>query len=175
MITIYQKTRKEIDEERGLYAWAAHEIKGESKTVCPTYLMKKNGTKIDTSDLTEDQIMAIIAQDVQDFFSPTGSYKTTGNNHLSSFDLIDVTKNSWNPSINAILQTYTMEQTYGHTMADLRGYMDKQNIVGKANTIAKFQKESNGDFGLPTEKEVIAIIQQMDYNEKMKQQMRKSR
>lgn len=175
MITIYQKTQKEIEEEKGLYTWAAREVKGIPKAVCPTYLMKKDGTKVDTSNLTEDQIMAIIAQDVQDFSSPTGSYKTTGNSHLSSFDLIKVTENSWTPSTDAILQTYAMEQTYGHIMADLRGSMDKRDIVGKARTIAKFQKESNGDFEQPTKEEVVAIIQQMSYNEKMKQQMGKTR
>ena len=175
MITIFQKTQKEIEEERGLYIWAAREGKGIPKAVCPTYLMKKDGTKVDTSDLTEEQIMAIIAKDVQEFSSPTGPYKTTGNNHLSSFDLIKATENSWIPSVDAILQTYAMEQTYGHIMADLRGAIDKCDIVGKARTIAKFQKESNGDVEQPTTDEIVSVIQQMSYNEKMKQQMGKSR
>lgn len=175
MITIYQKTQKEIEEERGLHSWAAREVKGIPKRVCPTYLMKKDGTRVDTSDLTEEQIMAIITKDVQEFSSPTGPYKTSGNSHLTSFDLIKATQDSWTPSIDAILQTYAMEQTYGHIMADLRGSMDKKDLHGKAYTIAKFQKECNGDFTMPSKEEVIAVIQQMSYNEKMKKQMGKSR
>ena len=175
MIKIYQKTQKEIEKETSLDAWLAREVKGKPKRVCPTYLVMKDGTKIDTADLTEEQIMAIIDEDVQDFLSPTGSYRT--HNHLYSFDLIKATERSWIPSADAILQTYAMEQTYGHIMADLRGVINIQsnNVVGKAETIARFQKESNGDFEPPTTNEIVSIIQQMSYNEKAKQQMRKPR
>lgn len=175
MVTIFQKTQKEIEEERRLYSWAAHEVKGIPKAVCPTYLRKKDGTKVDTSDLTEEQIMAIIDRDVQEYISPTGPYRTTGNSHLVSFDLLKATENSWIPSIDAILQTYAMEQVYGHIMADLRGGMDKRGIVDKARIIAKFQKESSGDFNPPSKDEIVAIIQQMSYNEKMEQQRGKAR
>ncbi len=173
MIKIFYKTKEELEEENGLYHWAAIEVKGIPKVACPTYLIKNDGTKVDTTDLTEEEIMAIIEQDVKDFSSPIGSYKTTGNNHLDSFDLIDATKNSWTPSVDAILQTYHMEKTYGHIMADIRGAMDKNNIVDKAQTIAKFLKEANGYFEPTTKEETIITLQQMSYNEKMKKQISK--
>ena len=175
MIKIFYKTKEELEEENGLYRWAATEVKGRPKVACPTYLMKNDGTKADTSDLTEEEIMALIAQDVKDFASPIGSYKTTGSNHLDSFNLIKVTKNSWTPSVDAILQTYYMENTYGHIMADIRGAMDQNNIVDKAQTITKFLKEANGNFEPTTKEETIITLQQMSYNEKMKKQTSKTK
>ena len=173
MIKIFYKTKEELETENGLYRWAATEVKGIPKVACPTYLVKKDGTKVDTSDLTEEEIMALITQDVKDFESSNGSYKTNAKNHLDSFDLIKVTEKSWTPSVDAILQTYYMENTYGHIMADIRGTMDQNNIVDKAQTIAKFLKESNGNFEPTTKEETIVTLQQMSYNEKIKKQISK--
>ena len=163
MIAFYLKTQKEIDEE--IRKFPTHR-----KKLCLTYILKSDGTKIDTSSLSEEDIMTIIAQDVADFVSPTGSYKRTGNNNLASFNLLNTVKNKWVPSVDAILQTYYMEQIYGHIMSELRAKMDKYGIVEKASIIAKFQKESNGIFEEPTDTEIIAVLEQMNYNEKMKQQ-----
>ena len=175
MIKIFYKTQKEIESENALHRWAAREVKGRAKLACPTYLIKTDGNKVDTSELTEEEIMMLISQDVQDFSASNGTYKTTGNNHLDSFDLIKVTEKSWTPSIDAILQTYYMEKTYGHIMADLRGAMDRNNIVNKAETIAKFIKETNGNFDPVNKSEVMTTLQQMSYNEQMKNQRSKSR
>lgn len=174
MVTIYRKTEQEKLEEKGLNTWAAREVKGVPKAVCPTYLIRKDGTRVDTSDLTEEQIMSIINNDVKEFVSANKSNLPASSSHLSSFDLIEATKDSWTPSIYAILQTYSMQQVYGSIMADIRGCMDRQNVVDKARLIAQFQKESVGDFGIPTEEEVIEVLQQMGYNEKMKHERKKS-
>lgn len=170
MINIYTKTTQELEKENADYRFGAALVKGIPFKACPTYLMKKDGTRVDTKDLTEEQIICLIESDVKDFSSPQGSYKTTGRSGLDTFKLIDAIKDTWTPSYGALLQIARMEQQYGHIIADIMGSVDKNDVKGKARTIASFQKQSSGDFSQVTNAEIMDIMQQMAYNEQMKKQ-----
>ncbi len=170
MINIHTKTAQELERENADYRFGAALVKGIPFKACPTYLMKKDGTRVDTKDLTEEQIIGLIESDVRDFNSPQGSYKTTGRSGLDTFKLIEAVRDTWTPSYEALLQIAGMEQQYGHIIADILGSVDKNDVRGKARTIASFQKQSSGDFSQVTIDEIMAIMQQMAYNEKMKKQ-----
>lgn len=170
MINIYTKTSEEIEKENADYSFYARLVKGIPLKACPTYLMKKDGIRVETKDLTEEQIVSLIEADVRDYASPDSSYKKSGRSDLDSFKLIDAVKDTWTPSYDALLRIAGMEQQYGHVIVDIIGSVDKNDVRGKARTIASFQKQSSGDFSQVTNDEMIAVIQQMAYNEQMKKQ-----
>ena len=168
MINIRQKTQAEISEEESLYRFGAAVVKGIPKSVCPTYLMKKDGTKVDTSDLTEEQILGLFQYDLMDYTSPQGSYKRTGRTDLDSFKLAEVLRGHYTPSLSAALQMEKWEQQYGHIVVDLMGGIGALSYRDKARVIAQFQKETNGDFTPVQQEEIIAVMEQMAINEQAK-------
>ena len=175
MINIYKKNSNELAEEQSLYDFGAHIAKGIANKACETYLIKKDGTKVDTRDLTEEEILNLIELDLRDFLSPQGSYKTSNRPGLDTFKLLDTLENVWNPSYDAMLRLYGMQNQYGSIVTDLIGTIDKKGIRNLAQTIATFQKESNGDFSDVSLEEVITVIEQLSYNEQMRKQNSRSR
>ena len=175
MINIYRKNSDELAKEQSEYDFAAHIVKGLPYKVCETYLIKKDGTKINTKDLTEEDILNLIELDLRDFLSPQGSYKTSNRAGLDTFKLLDTLENVWDPSYNAMLRLCNMQNQYGHIVADIMGIIDKKGIRNIAQTIATFQKESNGDFSDISLEEVITVIEQLSYNEQMRKQNSRSR
>ena len=148
MINIRQKTQAEMNEEEGLYRFAAAVVHGLPKSVCPTYLIGRDGRKVNTNDLTEDQILELIQIDLIDYVSPQGSYKRTGKTDLDSFKLANVLKGHYIPSLNAALQMLIWEQQYGHIVTDLMG--------------------SIGTLAYRDRAKIIAVIEQMIINEQAK-------
>lgn len=166
MINIRQKTQDEIAHEEADYRLGAALTKGIPITVCKTYLTKKDGTRVDTRDLTEDQILGLIHNDLIDFSSAQGSYKTTGRTGLDSFKLVKALKeNGYTPSVNAVLQLSQMEQQFGNIVMDVIGSFRTAHF-DRARIIAKFQKESSGDYSQVQTDEVMAVLEQMAVNEK---------
>lgn len=168
MINIRQKTQAEIREEESLNRFGAAVIHGIPKSVCPTYLMKRDGTKVDTNDLTEEQILGLIQSDLMDYASPQGSYKRTGRTDLDSFKLAEDLKGHYTPSLRATYQMMQLEQQYGHIVVDLMGSMGALVHRDKAKVIAQFQKETSGDFTPVQQDEIMAVIEQMAINEQAK-------
>ena len=168
MIHIYTKTEEELREEQSLYDFGARVAKGIPRKACPTYLMKRTGERVDTWDLTEEEILGIIEADVADWKDPNGTYKTNGIQELASFKLFKTLKDSWTPSYEAILRIYEMEQKYGHIMMDILGSIDKRDTGTTISAIVYFQKETAGDFTPATREEIMAVVQQLAVNEKKK-------
>lgn len=168
MIKIMQKTQAEIEQEEEKYRMYASLVKGLPIKVCKTYLTKRDGTKVETRDLTEKQILILIYNDLLDFSYPQGSYKTTGRTDLDSFKLITILKeHGYTPSVNAVLQLTQMEQQFGHIVMDIMGSFGTAHF-SEARIIAKFQKESAGDYSQVQNSEIIAVLKQMEINEKNK-------
>lgn len=166
MIKIMQKTQAEIEKEEADYRLGAALAKGVPMKVCKTYLTKRDGTKVETRDLTENQILVLIYNDLLDFLYPQGSYKTTGRTDLDSFKLITILKeHGYTPSVNAVLQLTQMEQQFGHIVMDIIGSFGTAHF-SEARIIAKFQKESAGDYSQVQNSEIIAVLKQMEINEK---------
>lgn len=175
MINVRTKTTKEIEEQESLYRFGAAVAKGIPMTVCKTYLMKKDGTKVDTRDLSEQEILGLIANDLKDYSNPNGTYKTNPRTGVDSFKLADAIRDTYTPSIDATIQLYQMKEVYGHIVADLMGSLGSYKISDKAETIARFNKESNGDFSPVETQELISVLQQMSYNEQMRKQQSSKR
>ena len=171
MIHIYTKTEEELNEEQSLYDFGARVAKGIPRKACPTYLIRTNGERVDTWDLTEDEILGIIEADVADFKDPKGTYKANGINELASFKLFRTLKDRWTPSYEAILRIYEMEKKYGHIMMDILGSIDKRDTGTTVSAIVYFQKETAGDYTPATREEIMAVVQQLAINEKKKSQM----
>ena len=168
MINIRQKTALELKEEQSSYEFGAHIAKGISKTACPTYLVKRDGTRIDTWDLSEEQLLGLIQIDLVDFTSPSGNYKKENRFDLDTFKLLDSVKGHYTPSINATIKMAKLQTQYGHIVADIMGTMGCMKHFRNAKLIATFNKESALDFEPVTNYEVIDVLQQMALNEKNK-------
>ena len=168
MINIRQKTANELRDEESLYKFGAAVAHGIPKTVCPTYLVKRDGTRIDTWDLTEEQILGLIEIDLVDYTSPRGNYRKDDRTDLDAFKLADVLKGKYVPSVAATLKLSQLELQYGHIVRDLIGTIGAMPTLDKARTVATFLKESNGEFEPATPEEIISILDQMVANEELK-------
>lgn len=168
MINIRQKTANELKEEESLYRFGAAVAHGIPREVCPTYLVKRDGTKVDTWDLTEEQILGLIEIDLVDYSSPRGTYKKEDRHDLDAFKLASALKGKYIPSVAATLKLSQLETQYGHIVKDLIGSIGAMYDYEKARTVATFLKESNGEFEPATSEEIISILEQMVANEKMK-------
>ena len=62
MFKVYEKTKKEIEYERIDSEFLAEILNTEVDKVCPYYLLKKTGEKVDISDLKETEILSIFKQ-----------------------------------------------------------------------------------------------------------------
>ena len=161
MITIYQKTKEELAKDRGPLS------EEETIFICPTYVII-NGEKVDTSALTEDQMITLIEDDISDYINPKGSYKFP-KGQLNSLDLIKAAKFGWRPSIDIIIQMCRLKQIYGKIVDELINAMDK-DIMSKAIATCQAQKEANGISTSPTEEEIIDVLTEMSNNEKLQNQ-----
>ena len=154
MIYIYTKTKKEIEKEQVLNNCGAQIAKGVPNQVCPTYVIAKNGFRVDTCDLSSDDIIALITDDLKD-------PETRG---AHAFKLLKVLRGSWKPTYDDVIKLYQLLSKYGHIIRDIMGTLDL-NIVRDAYTIARFQKQTSGDFTGVTAEDELAVIRQMKQNE----------
>lgn len=166
MINIRHKTDEEIKKEESLYRFGAQIAKGISKDVCPTYLVKKDGTKVDTWDLTEEQILGLIQIDLVDFSSPKGNYQRENRHDVDAFKLISAIKGHYTPSIEATIKLMQLHSQYGHIVADIMGSIGCNKYFNDAKTIAAFNKEASGDFDKVSDYEVLEVLEQMALNAK---------
>ena len=176
MINIYVKSKEEIAKQDRNYAMGATLAgsRAVKLTVCPTYLLKKDGTRVDTRDLTEQEILLLIANDLQDFTNPQGRY-TKSQKAIGALDAFKLSKalgENYRPSYNVLIQLLQMEAVYGHIVMDLIGSLNGGDTISKAKAIASFNKETANDFGEVDNYDLIAVIQQMQINAMNRQQAR---
>ena len=167
MINIRQKTQDEIKKEEGMYRFGAAVLKEIPESVCTTYIMRKDGTRVDTNKLTDDEILILIQSDLMDYVSPHSTYLSAGD--LDSFKLAELLRKAlYTPSMKVVLQLQKWKEQYGSIVGDLMGSIGANRYIEKARDIAKFQKETSGDFTPVRSDEVLAIIEQMAVNEEIK-------
>lgn len=168
MINVRTKTPQEIEQAKANYRMGAIIAHGIPMTVCETYLMKKDGTKVDTRNLTEAQIMDLVEGDLMDYANPNGTYKTNPRVGLDSFKLASAVKDTYSPSIVAAIKFCELKEQYGHIVTDLMGSFGVFKHTDKAETITKYIKETNGDFTPVETSELVATLQQLAINEQAK-------
>lgn len=166
MIKIYSKTQEELKEEQATNDWAVREVKGSiTKKACPTYLVQNDGTKVDSYNLTEKDVLTLINYDLKDFCNENGSYKKNNRTGLDTFKLLDTLSEDFKFSHQGIITLMQMETAYGSIAKDVVPVADKDNLRGSAKEIATYIKQSNGDFSETTNEETIEVLQQMQINE----------
>ena len=155
MINVYEKTEKEIENEAADYRWAASMVKGVPRRVCPTYLKKKDGTRVDTWDLTESEIISLfsreLAQNGKSLDPSVGSFIKSLPKNLKF-------------SLDGVLEFLNLESKYGSVAADLMVSFCIETL-NSARVIAKFNKECNGDYSNVIDQDLVAIVSQMKQNE----------
>lgn len=174
MIKIYTKTDEELEKENSLYRFGAALVKSYPKKACPTYIVRQNGEKVDTDRLTEAEIIDLIDWDLYDYTSQTGTYISQPRTGLDTFEFLNVVRDKWTPSCEAILKLELLSDKYGFgIMSDIIGSADKNSLHSRAWIIARYQKQCNDDFSDVTRDEIRAVLKQMAINEKKQKQMKK--
>ena len=173
MITVFQKNEQEIMQERFYH----HMLHDHSQRVCPTYVHRKStGEKVDTSDLTEDELIAIIKDDIQDYASQNGSYGPFQNPNRRKPDVFNLAQALQNRTYSDyfLFQLFQLSLQDGyHMVSDIIGALGLNQRLMEVKAITKFQKECCGDFhGYTTEDELQVLIQ-MVQNKRNKIQKKK--
>ena len=144
---------------------------------CSTYLLTKGGQKIDTNQLTEQEVLKLISQDLNAYFEDRKKYAMqTQQESIFSYDLVDALKEHWNPSCGAIfrlkeaeINTEKRNEDLSFVLKDLISRIDKNGIVQKAEAIAQFNQQSRGEHGSVSKEEVLRVLDQMVINEQNKE------
>lgn len=160
MFTIYTKTKEEIESEEAIRA----QIHGNTP-ICKTYVKTKDGRRINTTSLSDEQIITLIDFDINDFLNPNGYYKRDNRTDLDSFKLAKALGKDYKPSYDLVLNLLAMYSKYGHIVMDIMADFNCGKIYNKASIIVEFQKQTNGNYEAPTIDEIIGVINQMKENE----------
>ena len=161
MISIHEKTMKEIHDELGFNL--LNEVK---KEICLTYIVDYDGVRINTSDLSERKIISLIKDDLTDFFNPEGTYyKKDYRTSLDSFKLAPLVRDKMLPTVSGAYELYKLIPVYGEIMFKLLNDFGYMKIIQRAIIIANYFKESHGDFSAISFKEMITVLEQMSNNE----------
>ena len=173
MITVFQKNEQEIIQER----FYRHILNDPSQQICPTYLQRKStGEKVDTSDLTEDELIAIIKADIQDYSTQNGSYGSFQNPNRRKPDVFNLAHALQNRTYSDyfLFQLFQLSLQDGyHMISDIIGALGLNQRLFEVKAIAKFQKECSGDFRGYTTEDMLQVLMQMVQNEKNKLQKKK--
>ncbi len=169
MLNIIKKSQNELEGEQGLYNFAAVIAKGHPRRVCPTYVMV-NGDKKNTWDLTEEEVLSLIVYDVADYSRNMDSYtKRRGKEGIASFDLIGNLSSNFRMSPKGVVFILNAYKRYGHIMMDILGSLSRYGeYYDQASIIARYQKETAGDYSLVTVDDIIAVLEQMEKNKENK-------
>lgn len=164
MIKVYTKINEKISEERGLNSWAAKEVKGIAKPVCPTYLIKSDGTRIDTWDLS--------AREVYDLLS----YELKNNSpRVECSEFLESLKPGLKFPLDGVLAFLELRNIskYPSIVSDVMTSFCLDTLTS-ASTIAKFNKECNGDYSSLVDQDLINVVKQMKINEMNKNKQHSS-
>ena len=106
MITIYEKDINEIHNELGQIL-----LNEEKRNICLTYILELDGTRINTDDLTEKEIISLIKHDLMDYKAPEGSYKKHPR-ELDSLRLAHLVRDKMMPTVNGAYELYRLIPKY---------------------------------------------------------------
>lgn len=167
MFAIYEKTEEEINLERAL------DVK--KKYICPYSIpvfYNEEIVYLDTYDLTDDQILSLIQQDILEFVNPFGFYARMGIKTPMLFDLIRSLRPNYYPSTNMVLQLALMETLLGNVITRIMRKLNCGQKLTKAKRLARKLKTDNNDTGEITPQDIIEALQMMFAEEQEKRRLR---
>lgn len=194
MLSVYKKNLTEIEDEKELYKY--YNIEGIKHEVCPTYVLAKDGTKVDVVDLQEDQIIGLYRSALKEFiiarangeidksgkiecisdaFKLTEGLKGrkiisyTGVKSLYEFFTPDFLKEYDMPMMGFIL-TSRDEEEYQNLARQILLPLIKEKME-KVDLIARYIKESSNDFVSVFPCEKMKVLDQLSLNEKNRERI----
>ncbi|MCQ2382382.1 MAG: hypothetical protein MJ060_00870 [Clostridia bacterium] len=151
MLTIYEKTKQEIESERN---YRQPEI-NLLYPVCPYYLVDTNGRKVELKNLTDDQIVVA--------FNQVLSEPKNLENIKAGLKFAQALKEiGYQPSLQVVKAVLKMEDS--ELKRDAFEPL-AQNHLSRVIPVARFLQESRGNFAKPTKEQKIQVIDQMIKNE----------
>lgn len=175
MLQVFEKTTQEIEnEERDNHFYAAR-VKGIAKPVCPYYLITKDGSRVDASDLSEKQILSFYIQALRKGIADEANNKFGQNGQLDSIaeaskltQVLSSPYASYKPSYEGLKTVVELFEDDNPTIRSwakdlLTPLVEKQ--VSEVETISKFLQESQGNFENPTKTQKLQVIDQLAKNE----------
>lgn len=173
MIKVYEKTEQELNKEYHERYVYSKMVRGKPLPVCPYYVIKKDGTKMDADKLSEKEVIGLCKNSIE--FS-AGNIKLE-NEACSLKDACklvrsleknkDFTKLSCE-SLCTIIDLFNSsnKQIASQSKDMLMSIAKKQ--VDEVEIIAKFLNESAGCFKKPTAEQKKIVATQIESNEKKK-------
>lgn len=192
MLKIFDKTLKEIEEERefNFYETAS---KSNPKEICPCYIFAKDGRKVDILDLPEEQIIRIYRQSLKEYIIAKANNELDRNGRIESVDdafkMTEILKGHRKASFEGLKQVikffspdflnkYDMPMmAFSLLQRDLEDYkvLAKQLLtpfvkekLQKVDLIVKYIEQSKGNFEDISNEARCEVIDQLIINEQSK-------
>ncbi|MDD4110930.1 MAG: hypothetical protein PHS54_05225 [Clostridia bacterium] len=180
MLKVYQKTQQEIDEERSQNNAYARMVKGHGEIVCPCYVVKKDGTKLDVWGLKEEEILSFVNQSLREGIvaKTKKAYDKNGGIEVlvEASKLTKELRGHYTPSdkgLKSIIELFEDDNQFIRSWSkDILTPLVSDKL-SKVNTIAEYLQETNGNFDKPTKKQLFQVIDQLSQNEQNKNAERK--
>ena len=171
MLKVFLKTDKEIEEEENWYRFGAAIAKGIPMKVCPYYLVRKNGEKVNVSDLSEKDIYSFYAQALETAYKDKKN--SSKNDALAeAFKLTDaLIKTDYSPSYEGLRYAFELMENDDKTISSWSQDLIKplaSNKIDYVNVIATYLQESKGNFEGPTKEQKLQVVNQLEKNAKNK-------
>ncbi len=180
MLKVYEKTEGEIRGERNYNK--AFPTLGNSpvKIVCPTYVVKKDGTKVDVWDLKEEEILSFVNQALREgivaktkkVYGKDGQIEAL----VEASKLTKELKGHYTPSdkgLKSAIELFEDDNSFIRSWSkDILTPLVTDEL-SKVKTIARYLQETNGNFYEPTKKQLFEVVDQLSQNEKNKERISK--
>ncbi len=128
---------------------------------------RKNPTSVQFGDemleikyLYEGQILRLIKEDL--------ASDRLGRDSMLLIERFLSYRNDFILSLQGNLILLDLEKVYGHPVMDILGVLSRNRIRDTAYEIARFNKETNGDYSIPTLDEIRNVVRQMVANKRKK-------
>lgn len=199
MLSIFEKTQDEMEEEKEFNKYCEGGKKGIIKDVCPFYIVSKDKTKVDVLDLSEEQIIHLYRQSLREYIIARSNHEMDSNGMIEStydaFKLTEGLKGKRTVSyegLKQILELFSPDflTKYERPMMDFSLSQSEKEVykiiakklltpfvnekMNKVETIAKYLKESKGDFENVSDEMKYEVINQLIINEQSRKVYRQT-
>lgn len=173
-----KKSQKEIDAIKNQLHFYAQRVKGVADTsnICPLRVVLANGQKVDTWNLTEQDIINLVKANAKEMTPNNGSLDKVGT--ANTFKVLK----SWqekHPTVSGDFVSifYQLRDSFNGAQREVVRDMLTPLInetVEKAKINAKFLKGTKNNFKPVTEKEIVAVIKEQERQVEASKQQNKN-
>lgn len=165
MLKIYEKTEKEIDEELKIFCLKQSQELTQKyrKSICTTYVITKEGHRVDTDELGEKQVLGLCKSAIITAFNKNDFYLLN-----EAFRLANITSARIDLSYAGLKEIVPMLKDNRVKVrawsADIFGCFDLTKYHN-ACLITKFLEQSKGNFNEPNKNQICNTLDIMEKNE----------